>query len=160
MKTIIILGAGRSGIGCALLAQANGYNVFVSDSNKINKIVRNQLSEHNIEFEENSHKKAFKMRPDIVIKSPGIPDSSEIATSFSNNEIKVISEIEFASMHTDSEIIGITGSNGKTTTSLLTHKILNDEGLNVGLGGNIGASFSSVIASKNHSHMVLELSSF
>ena len=160
MKTIIILGAGRSGIGCALLAQANGYNVFVSDSNKINETVRNQLSEHNIEFEENSHKKAFKMRPDIVIKSPGIPDSSEIATSFSNNEIKVISEIEFASMHTDSEIIGITGSNGKTTTSLLTHKILNDEGLNVGLGGNIGTSFSSVISLKNHSHMVLELSSF
>ncbi|HIG89833.1 MAG TPA: UDP-N-acetylmuramoyl-L-alanine--D-glutamate ligase [Flavobacteriaceae bacterium] len=160
MKSIIILGAGESGIGCALLAQSRGYNVFVSESNNIHESTRIQLIENNIEFEENSHNKAIKMKPDFVVKSPGIPDTSQIIKSYIKNNINVISEIEFASRHTDSEIIAITGSNGKTTTTLLTHQILNDEGLNVTIGGNIGTSFSSLLISSDYNYLVLEVSSF
>ena len=160
MKNIIILGAGESGIGCALLAQSRGYNVFVSESNNIQESIRLQLIENNIEFEENSHSKAIKMKPDFVVKSPGIPDTSQIIKSYIKNNINVISEIEFASRHTDSEIIAITGSNGKTTTTLLTHQILNDEGLNVTIGGNIGTSFSSLLISNDYNYLVLEVSSF
>jgi UDP-N-acetylmuramoylalanine--D-glutamate ligase len=160
MKSIIILGAGESGIGCALLAQSKGYNVFVSESNNIHESIRLQLIENNIEFEENSHNKAIKMKPDFVVKSPGIPDTSQIIKSYIKNNINVISEIEFASRHTDSEIIAITGSNGKTTTTLLTHQILNDEGLNVTIGGNIGTSFSSLLISSDYNYLVLEVSSF
>ena len=160
MKSIIILGAGESGIGCALLAQSRGYNVFVSESNNIHEPTRIQLIENNIEFEENSHNKAIKMKPDFVVKSPGIPDSSQVIKSYKKNNINVISEIEFASRHTDSEIIAITGSNGKTTTTLLTHQILNDEGLNVTIGGNIGTSFSSLLISNDYNYLVLEVSSF
>jgi len=160
MKSIIILGAGESGIGCALLAQSRGYNVFVSDSNNIQESTRSQLIENNIEFEENSHNKAIKMKPDFVVKSPGIPDSSQVIKSYKKNNINVISEIEFASRHTDSEIIAITGSNGKTTTTLLTHQILSDQGLNVTIGGNIGTSFSSLLISNDYNYLVLEVSSF
>jgi UDP-N-acetylmuramoylalanine--D-glutamate ligase len=160
MKNIIILGAGESGIGCALLAQSRGYNVFVSESNNIQESIRLQLIENNIEFEENSHNKAIKIKPDFVVKSPGIADTSQIIKSYIKNNINVISEIEFASRHTDSEIIAITGSNGKTTTTLLTHQILNDEGLNVTIGGNIGTSFSSLLISNDYNYLVLEVSSF
>jgi UDP-N-acetylmuramoylalanine--D-glutamate ligase len=160
MKNIIILGAGESGIGCALLAQSRGYNVFVSESNNIQESIRLQLIENNIEFEENSHNKAIKMKPDFVVKSPGIADTSQIIKSYIKNNINVISEIEFASRNTDSEIIAITGSNGKTTTTLLTHQILNDEGLNVTIGGNIGTSFSSLLISNDYNYLVLEVSSF
>ena len=160
MKNIIILGAGESGIGCALLAQSRGYNVFVSESNNIQESIRLQLIENNIEFEENSHNKAIKMKPDFVVKSPGIPDTSQIIKSYIKNNINVISEIEFASRYTDSEIIAITGSNGKTTTTLLTHQILSDQGLNVTIGGNIGTSFSSLLISNDYNYLVLEVSSF
>ena len=160
MKSIIILGAGESGIGCALLAQSRGYNVFVSESNNIHESTRIQLIENNIEFEENSHSKAIKMKPDFVVKSPGIPDSSQVIKSYKKNNINVISEIEFASRYTDSEIIAITGSNGKTTTALLTHQILSDQGLNVTIGGNIGTSFSSLLISNDYNYLVLEVSSF
>ncbi len=160
MRNIIILGAGESGIGCALLAQSRGYNVFVSDSNNINESTRIQLNKNNIEFEENSHNKAINMKPDFVVKSPGIPDSSQVVKSYKKNNINVISEVEFASMHTDSEIIAITGSNGKTTTTLLTHQILSDKGLNVAIGGNIGTSFSSLLISNDYNYLVLEVSSF
>ena len=160
MKSIIILGAGESGIGCALLAQSRGYNVFVSESNNIQESIRLQLIENNIEFEENSHSKAIKMKPDFVVKSPGIADTSQIIKSYIKNNINVISEIEFASRYTDSEIIAITGSNGKTTTTLLTHQILSDQGLNVTIGGNIGTSFSSLLISNDYNYLVLEVSSF
>ena len=160
MKNIIILGAGESGIGCALLAQSRGYNVFVSESNNIQEPIRLQLIENNIEFEENSHSKAIKMKPDFVVKSPGIPDTSQIIKSYIKNNINVISEIEFASRYTDSEIIAITGSNGKTTTTLLIHQILSDQGLNVTIGGNIGTSFSSLLISNDYNYLVLEVSSF
>ena len=160
MKSIIILGAGESGIGCALLAQSRGYNVFVSDSNNIQESTRIQLTENNIEFEESSHNKAINMKPDFVVKSPGIPDSSQVIKSYIKNNINVISEVEFAFRHTDSEIIAITGSNGKTTTTLLTHQILSDQGLNVTIGGNIGTSFSSLLISDDYNYLVLEVSSF
>ena len=160
MKSIIILGAGESGIGCALLAQSRGYNVFVSESNNIQESTRSQLIENNIEFEESSHNKAINMKPDFVVKSPGIPDTSQIIKSYIKNNINVISEIEFASRYTDSEIIAITGSNGKTTTTLLTHQILSDQGLNVTIGGNIGTSFSSLLISNDYNYLVLEVSSF
>ena len=160
MNSIIILGAGESGIGCALLAQSRGYNVFVSDSNNINELTRIQLTENDIEFEENSHNKAINMKPDFVVKSPGIPDSSQVIKSYKKNNINVISEIEFASRYTDSEIIAVTGSNGKTTTTLLTHQILSDQGLNVTIGGNIGTSFSSLLISNDYDYSVIELSSF
>ena len=160
MKSIIILGVGESGIGCALLAQSRGYNVFVSDSNKIQESTRSQLIKNNIEFEESSHNIAITMKPDFVVKSPGIPDSSQLIKSYKKDNINVISEIEFASMHTDSEIIAITGSNGKTTTTLLTHQILSDQGLNVSIGGNIGTSFSSLLISDDYNYLVLEVSSF
>ena len=160
MKSIIILGAGESGIGCALLAHSRGYNVFVSDSNNIQESTRIQLTENNIEFEESSHNKAINMKPDFVVKSPGIPDSSQVIKSYIKNNINVISEVEFASRHTDSEIIAITGSNGKTTTTLLTHQILSDQGLNVTIGGNIGTSFSSLLISNDYNYLVLEVSSF
>ena len=157
---IVIIGAGESGLGCALLAHHNGYNVFVSDNNNIDKSSKNSLIENNIDFEENSHNNAINMEPDIVVKSPGIADSSKIVQSFLSKNIQVISEIEFASQFTDSEIIAITGSNGKTTTTLLTHKILNDHKLNVAGGGNLGNSFSSLITLNNYKYLVLELSSF
>ena len=160
MKSIIILGAGESGIGCALLAHSRGYNVFVSDSNNIQESTRIQLTENNIEFEESSHNKAINMKPDFVVKSPGIPDSSQVIKSYIKNNINVISEVEFAFRHTDSEIIAITGSNGKTTTTLLTHQILSDQGLNVTIGGNIGTSFSSLLISNDYDYLVLEVSSF
>ena len=157
---IVIIGAGESGLGCALLAHHNGYNVFVSDNNNIDKSSKNSLIENNIDFEENSHNNAINMEPDIVVKSPGIADSSKIVQSFLSKNIQVISEIEFASQFTDSEIIAITGSNGKTTTTLLTHKILNDHKLNVAVGGNLGNSFSSLITLNDYKYLVLELSSF
>jgi len=160
MRNIIILGAGESGIGCALLAQSRGYNVFVSDSNNINESTRIQLNKNDIEFEENSHNKAINMKPDFVVKSPGIPDSSQVIKSYKKNNINIISEIEFASRYTDSEIIAVTGSNGKTTTTLLTHQILSDQGLNVTIGGNIGTSFSSLLISNDYDYSVIELSSF
>ena len=157
---IVIIGAGESGLGCALLAHHNGYNVFVSDNNNIDKSSKNSLIENNIDFEENSHNNAINMEPDIVIKSPGVADSSKIVQSFLSKNIQVISEVEFASQFTDSEIIAITGSNGKTTTTLLTHKILNDHKLNVAVGGNLGNSFSSLITLNDYKYLVLELSSF
>ena len=157
---IVIIGAGESGLGCALLAHHNGYNVFVSDNNNIDKSSKNSLIENNIDFEENSHNNAINMEPDIVVKSPGIADSSKIVQSFLSKNIQVISEVEFESQYTDSEIIAITGSNGKTTTTLLTHKILNDHKLNVAVGGNLGNSFSSLITLNDYKYLVLELSSF
>ena len=105
MKMIVIIGAGESGLGCALLAHHNGYNVFVSDNNNIDKSSKNSLIENNIDFEENSNNNAINMEPDIVVKSPGIADSSKIVQSFLSKNIQVISEIEFASQFTDSEII-------------------------------------------------------
>ncbi|MDB5137255.1 MAG: murD [Mucilaginibacter sp.] len=157
---IVILGAAESGVGAAYLAQQQGYEVFVSDFGAIADHYKRQLQEWNIRFEENQHTEAEILKAVEVIKSPGIPDKAPIVKKLKEQRIPVISEIEFAGRYTDAKIIGITGSNGKTTTSSLTYHILKNAGLNVGLAGNIGKSFAYQVATEKFDHYVLELSSF
>lgn len=159
-KNIVILGAGESGAGAAVLAKKQGYTVFVSDMGKVADKYKNQLIENGIEWEEGTHTLEKILNTTEVIKSPGIPDEIELIKLLHENNISVISEIEFASRYTKAKIIGITGSNGKTTTSLLTYHILKKAGLNVGLAGNVGDSFALQVAEKNFDYYVLELSSF
>ena len=122
--TILILGAGESGLGSALLAKKNNYNVFISDSGDIPDSTKEKLINSSINFEENSHEKARTLNVDLVIKSPGISDSSDIVKFLDSKQLKIISEIEFASTYCDSKIIGITGSNGKTTSKELINSVL------------------------------------
>ena len=157
---LAILGAGESGVGAAYLAQQQGYDVFVSDFGAIADHYKQQLVEWNISFEENQHTEEKILSAVEVIKSPGIPDKAPIIKKLKEKGIPVISEIEFAGRYTDAKIIGITGSNGKTTTSSLTYHILKNGGLNVGLAGNIGKSFAYQVATEKFDHYVLELSSF
>lgn len=157
--TILILGAGESGLGSALLAKRNKYEVFVSDAGKISNTVKNKLIHSKISFEENSHKNAKRFNPGLVIKSPGISDNSDIVKYFDSKSVKIISEIEFASVYCNSKIIGITGSNGKTTTTTLTHKLISDAGYSCSISGNIGNSFSSV-SENDVDFSVVEVSSF
>jgi UDP-N-acetylmuramoylalanine--D-glutamate ligase len=159
-KKIVILGAAESGVGSAVLAQKQGYDVFVSDMGKIKEQYRNELQMAGIRFEEQCHTEAEILVADEVIKSPGIPDKAAIIKSLHKKEIPVLSEIEFAGRYTDAKMICITGTNGKTTTTLLTHHILQKAGLNVGLGGNVGKSFAMQVAKENYDYYVLELSSF
>jgi UDP-N-acetylmuramoylalanine--D-glutamate ligase len=149
-----------SGVGAAILAKDKGYEVFVSDSNEITSNVKNKLDFISIPWEENKHSYAELKKSDLVIKSPGISNESEIIVKLKNSNVKIISEIEFASTHTNSFIIGITGSNGKTTTTKLIYHILKNSGLNVGIAGNIGTSFSKQIAENKFDYYVLEISSF
>ena len=157
--TILILGAGESGLGSAILAKRNNYEVFISDSGKISKTAKNKLINSAINFEEYSHKNAMSVNPDLVIKSPGISDNSDIVKYFHSKSVKIISEIEFASIYCNSKIIGITGSNGKTTTTTLTHKLISDAGYSCSISGNIGNSFSSV-TENDVDFSVVEVSSF
>ena len=157
--TILILGAGESGLGSALLAKRNNYEVFISDTGKISKTAKNKLINSAINFEEYSHKNAMSVNPDLVIKSPGISDNSDIVKYFHSKSVKIISEIEFASIYCNSKIIGITGSNGKTTTTTLTHKLISDAGYSCSISGNIGNSFSSV-TENDVDFSVVEVSSF
>jgi len=159
-KRVSILGSGISGVGAAILAKDKGYEVFVSDSNEITSNVKNKLDFISIPWEENKHSYAELKKSDLVIKSPGISNESEIIVKLKNSNVKIISEIEFASTHTNSFIIGITGSNGKTTTTKLIYHILKNSGLNVGIAGNIGTSFSKQIAENKFDYYVLEISSF
>jgi UDP-N-acetylmuramoylalanine--D-glutamate ligase len=159
-KNIAILGAGESGVGAAYLAQQQGYDVFVSDFGAIAQHYKEQLQGWNIRFEENQHTEAEILAAAEVIKSPGIPDKAPIIKKLKEKGIPVISEIEFAGRYTNAKIIGITGSNGKTTTTSLTHFILKNAGLNVGLAGNIGRSFAYQVATEQYDCYVLELSSF
>jgi len=159
-KRVSILGSGISGIGAAILAKNKGYDVFVSDINKINAKAKNKLDSISIPWEENNHSYNNLKESDLIIKSPGIANESEIVIKLRNSKVKIISEIEFASLHTNSFIIGITGSNGKTTTSKLIYHILKKSGLNVGIAGNIGTSFSKQIAENSFEYYVLEISSF
>ena len=156
---IVILGGGESGVGTALLAQTKGYTVFVSDKGKIKEKYKNVLINNNIDWEEEGHTEARILKADVVMKSPGIPDSVPLVKLLKSQEIPVISEIEFAAKFTKSTIVGITGSNGKTTTAVLTHHILKQE-LNVGLAGNIGDSFAKQILEHDFENYVLEISSF
>ncbi len=160
MKRLVILGAGESGVGTALLGKQKGYEVFVSDKQKIKEKYKKVLIHNEIAWEEETHTEAFIMNADLVMKSPGIPEKVSIVQKLMDKGISVISEIEFAVQFTNATIIGITGSNGKTTTATLTHHILKQGGLNVGLAGNIGMSFAAQVAEGNHEFYVLELSSF
>jgi UDP-N-acetylmuramoylalanine--D-glutamate ligase len=157
---IVILGAGESGVGAAYLAQKQGFEVFVSDFGEIADHYKKQLQDWKIPFEENQHTENEILNAVEVIKSPGIPEKAPIIKKLRERNIPVISEIEFAGRYTDAKIIGITGSNGKTTTASLTYHILKNGGLNVGLAGNIGKSFAYQVATEKYDHYVLELSSF
>jgi len=159
MKRLVILGGGESGVGTALLGKAKGYEVFVSDKGTIKEKYKNVLINNEIEFEDEQHTESKILNADIVMKSPGIPDKAPLVKQIRNKGILVISEIEFASKYTNATIVGITGSNGKTTTATLTHHILKQE-LEVGLSGNIGESFANQILEKNYPNYVLEISSF
>lgn len=157
---LVVLGAGESGAGAAYLAQKVGYDVFVSDFGAIADKYKQQLTDWNIRFEEKQHTEEEILQAVEVIKSPGIPEKAPIVKKLREKGIPVISEIEFAGRYTDAHIIGITGSNGKTTTTSLTYHILKNAGLNVGLAGNIGNSFAYQVATEKFDHYVLELSSF
>ena len=157
---LVVLGAGESGVGAAYLAQQQGYDVFVSDFGAIADNYKQQLQDWKIRFEENQHTENEILKAVEVIKSPGIPEKAPVIKKIREKGIPVISEIEFAGRYTDAKIIGITGSNGKTTTTTLTYHILKDAGLNVGLAGNIGKSFAYQVATEKFDLYVLELSSF
>ena len=160
MKKLVVLGAGESGVGTAILGKKEGFEVFVSDFGKIKDKYKQVLLHHEILWEENGHSEAKILSADIVMKSPGIPDAAHTVIKLKENGIKVISEIEFASKFTDANIIGITGSNGKTTVATMVYQLLKDGGLQVALGGNIGDSFAKEVATENNENYVLELSSF
>lgn len=157
---LVILGGGESGVGTAILGKKKGYEVFVSDFGKIKGNYKEVLIINGIAWEEEKHTEDLILNADVVMKSPGIPDKSPIVKKLIEKGISVLSEIEFAAPFTDATIIGITGSNGKTTTTMLTHHLLKSAGLNVGLGGNIGKSFAWQIADNKYDSYVLELSSF
>lgn len=157
---LVILGGGESGVGTAILGKKRGYDVFLSDFGKIKDNYKEVLAINHIEWEEQQHTEELLLNADVVMKSPGIPDKAPIVKKLVEKGVRVISEIEFAAQYADVETIGITGSNGKTTTTLLTHHILKQGGLNVGLAGNIGKSFAWQIAENKHEGYVLELSSF
>lgn len=157
---LVILGGGESGVGTAILGKKKGYDVFVSDFGKIKENYKEVLSINGIKWEEEKHTEKKILNADLVMKSPGIPDKVEIVKKLHANKIPVISEIEFAMQHTNAFTIGITGSNGKTTTTMLTYHLLKSGGLNVGLAGNIGKSFAWQVADEDFDVYVLEISSF
>lgn len=159
-KRIVILGAGESGVGAAMLAQKQGYDVFVSDFGPIADRYKTALQELNVSFEEQQHTDALILNATEVIKSPGIPSTAAIVKALVKSNIPVVSEIEFAKRYTKAKTVCITGSNGKSTTSLLTYHILKNAGLNVGLAGNIGQSFAAQVATADFDWYVLEISSF
>ncbi|WP_347924469.1 UDP-N-acetylmuramoyl-L-alanine--D-glutamate ligase [Pontimicrobium sp. SW4] len=160
MKRLVILGAGESGVGTALLGKEKGYEVFVSDKGKIKKKYKEVLIHNEIEWEEEKHTESKILNANVVMKSPGIPDKVALVQKLIASNISVISEIEFASQFTNANSIGITGSNGKTTTTMWIHHILKQGGLKVAMAGNIGDSFAKQVLNTSHEHFVLELSSF
>lgn len=159
MKRLVVLGGGESGVGTAILGKQKGYDVFVSDKGAIKEKYKKVLVNNAIEWEELQHTEAKILNADLVMKSPGIPDRVALVQELLKRGVSVISEIEFAAKYTNATIVGVTGSNGKTTTTLLTHHLLKD-GLNVGIAGNIGDSFAEQVAEGKYDNYVLELSSF
>ncbi|OSY87424.1 UDP-N-acetylmuramoylalanine--D-glutamate ligase [Tenacibaculum holothuriorum] len=160
MKRLVILGGGESGVGTAILGKQKGHEVFVSDKGNIAEKYKEVLKKHAVDFEENQHTEEKIFNASLVMKSPGIPDKVTLVQELITKDIPVVSEIEFASKYTNATVVGITGSNGKTTTTMLTHHILKNGGLNVGIGGNIGDSFAQQVAEQSYDSYVLELSSF
>ena len=157
---LVILGGGESGVGTAILGKKKGYEVFVSDFGKIKNNYKEVLILNKIKFEDEQHTEELILNADVVMKSPGIPDKSPIVKKLKEKNIPVISEIEFTAQFTNATTIGITGSNGKTTTTMLVYHLLKQGGLNVGLAGNIGKSFAWQVSDDKHDAYVLELSSF
>jgi UDP-N-acetylmuramoylalanine--D-glutamate ligase len=160
VKKLVILGAGESGTGSAILASKQGFDVFVSDNGKIQPRYLKLLNDNQIMYEENRHSERIILGADEIIKSPGIPESSVIVQLIRKKGIKIISEIEFAARYTHARKICITGSNGKTTTTSLVHHMLRKAGLNAGIAGNVGKSFAFQVATEEYDYYVLELSSF
>jgi UDP-N-acetylmuramoylalanine--D-glutamate ligase len=157
---LVILGAGESGVGAAILAKKQGYKVFVSDISEIKKEYKEELNKHSVEWEEKQHTKDRIFSADEVVKSPGIADKIPLIIELKEKGIPVISEIEFAGRYSDAKMICITGSNGKTTTTMLIYHVLSQAGLNVGLAGNVGKSFARQVAENDFDYYVIELSSF
>ena len=160
MKRLVILGGGESGVGTAILGKKKGFEIFLSDAGKLKDKYKNVLVHLGIEWEEGGHSEDRILDADLVMKSPGIPDTVPLVCKLVEQGTPVISEIEFAARYTDAFIIGITGSNGKTTTTMLTHHILKNGGLHVGMAGNIGDSFAQMVAENDYDYYVLEISSF
>jgi UDP-N-acetylmuramoylalanine--D-glutamate ligase len=159
MKRLVVLGGGESGVGAALLGKEKEYNVFLSDSGKIAQKYKDVLTHNEIEWEDEGHTESEILKADLVVKSPGIPDHVPLVQNILEAAISVISEIEFAAIFTTANIIGITGSNGKTTTTLMVNHIMKQAGLDVAMAGNIGDSFAKQVLN-NNANYVLELSSF
>ena len=160
MKRIVILGAGESGAGAAVLAKKEGFDVFVSDMSKIAPRYKQMLDERGIKWEEGQHTESLIVNADEIIKSPGIPDTAPMIVKVKEKGINIISEIEFAGRYTDSKMICITGSNGKTTTTSLIYHIFKNAGYDAGLAGNIGHSLALQVAEEPHEYYIIELSSF
>lgn len=160
MKRLVVLGGGESGVGTAILAKKENFEVFLSDMGQIKDKYKQLLEEHGIAYEEGQHTEDLILNADEIMKSPGIPKKVALIQKLEAKGVSIISEIEFASRYTDAKIIAITGSNGKTTTTSLMFHILKQAGLNVGLGGNIGKSFAKSVAEDNFDYYVLEVSSF
>lgn len=159
-EKVVILGGGESGVGAAFLAKNKGFDVFLSDKGTLKEVYKNKLIENNISFEEGTHTESIVFGADFIIKSPGVPHKAPIIKQLIEKQIPIISEIEFASRYTNAKIVAITGSNGKTTTTSLVYYILQQEGLNVGLAGNIGKSFAELVIEDKYDYYVLEISSF
>ena len=159
-QKVVVLGGGESGVGAALLAQAKGFDVFLSDKGALKESYRTTLQKAGIPFEEGQHTEERVLAASEVVKSPGIPSTVPLVQKLRAQGTPVISEIEFAARYTKAKIIGITGSNGKTTTTLLTYHLLKTAGVNVGLAGNVGDSFAEQVISDTFDYFVLELSSF
>jgi len=159
-KRLVVLGAGESGVGTAILGKKEGYNVFVSDKGTITDHYKEVLRNLEIEWEEQQHTENKILDAEIVMKSPGIPDTVALVKKLLEKGVPVVSEIEFASQFTSAKIVGITGSNGKTTTTMLTHHVLKNGDVSISMAGNIGDSFAKQVAENDTEHYVLELSSF
>ncbi|GAK35144.1 UDP-N-acetylmuramoyl-L-alanine--D-glutamate ligase [Bacteroides graminisolvens] len=160
MKRIVVLGAGESGAGAAVLAKVKGFDTFVSDMSNISEKYKNLLKKHDISWEEGKHTEELILNADEIIKSPGIPNEAPIIQKLKAQGTSIISEIEFAGRYTNAKMICITGSNGKTTTTSLIYHIFKSAGLNVGLAGNIGKSLALQVATEQHDYYIIELSSF
>ncbi len=157
---LVVLGGGESGVGTAILGKKKGYDVFVSDFGKIKESYKEVLNNNGIKWEDERHTESLILNADVVMKSPGIPEKAVIVKKLIEKGVSIVSEIEFAAPFTKAITIGITGSNGKTTTTMLTYHLLKSAGLNVGLAGNIGKSFAEQVAEDKYDCYVLELSSF
>lgn len=160
MKRIVVLGAGESGAGAAVLAKVKGFDTFVSDMSNISEKYKNLLKKHDISWEEGKHTEELILNADEIIKSPGIPNEAPIIQKLKAQGTSIISEIEFAGRYTNAKMICITGSNGKTTTTSLIYHIFKSAGVNVGLAGNIGKSLALQVATEQHDYYIIELSSF